>query len=251
MFECYKCQKILKTRYYLIRHLEITHSFERPLECKICYSRFKCKVSLKCHARVHQSEKPYKCDFEGCGKSFKAETIMNTHKKLHSNSEYTQNPHECIKCGRRMKTLANLKSHLKRHDTPKTFKCYECGWGFVTDVELRDHLTVHSDEKPFKCSKCDRRFKKAGDVKVHLISHLSTQEKDAIKKHQCDLCGLKFRQHYEIVNHIRRHTQKSFFRCHKCSKCFKTKYAVKNHEFRIHQDIRNFKCKECELRWNL
>jgi len=62
---------------------------------------------------MHTGEKPYKCKYEGCLKSFKAQ--------------------------------GHLKNHTKKHLEPKVFFCKFCQENFLNKILLKNHyLNVYS-----------------------------------------------------------------------------------------------------------
>lgn len=75
----------------------------------------------------------YKCDFEGCGKSY-------TKKK-------------------------SRDSHYKRHYN--VFKCDVCGISFNQKDSLVKHMRCHSGDKPYQCPKCDKRFTQKYNMELH------------------------------------------------------------------------------------
>lgn len=45
--------------------------------------KFTRNSTLRIHKYVHSGEKPCKCDFPGCGKSFAEKGNLRTHQKIH------------------------------------------------------------------------------------------------------------------------------------------------------------------------
>jgi KRAB domain-containing zinc finger protein len=78
------------------------------------------------HERVHTGEKPYACQEEGCMKSYRLKSRLNTHIKL---------------------------SHVETK-----LICQVCGKAFITARQLNEHTNLHTGEKPHKCHKCSLRF---------------------------------------------------------------------------------------------
>jgi len=60
------------------RHFNI-----RPYQCNVCMARFARSSTLKIHYHIHTGEKPHKCPFEGCKRTFSERGNMNTHHKTH------------------------------------------------------------------------------------------------------------------------------------------------------------------------
>lgn len=51
--------------------------------CNVCGKRFTRPSSLQTHAYSHTGEKPFRCDFEGCGRNFSVVSNLRRHKKIH------------------------------------------------------------------------------------------------------------------------------------------------------------------------
>ena len=51
--------------------------------CKVCDKRFTRPSSLQTHMYTHTGEKPYACDFKGCGRYFSVPSNLRRHRKVH------------------------------------------------------------------------------------------------------------------------------------------------------------------------
>ncbi len=87
------------------------------------------------------SEKPYKCPFPSCGRTFRAK----------------------FSCTR----------HRLTHGADKKFVCPSCGKKFVLPQYLKEHINVHTMDCPYVCGidGCQRRFKQSGKLSLHRRTH--------------------------------------------------------------------------------
>jgi predicted Zn-ribbon and HTH transcriptional regulator len=80
-------------------------------------------------------DKPYRCTYPDCGKSFS---------KAH-----------------------NLRSHVRIHAAVKPFKCQYCNYSFRRNHDLKRHTRLHTGVKPFKCNTCGKAFSRSDALKRH------------------------------------------------------------------------------------
>ena len=91
------------------------------------------------------------------------------------------------------------------------------------------------------CPICGKTYKGIGQ---HMLSH---DTEGALKKFECDICGIRFHQWYQIQKHVITHTTEQRFQCTQngCERRFKTKPGLVAHIATAHSESRSFKCKIC------
>lgn len=62
---------------------------------------------------VHPGERPFRCPFEGCGRSFTTSNIRKVHVRTHTG----ERPYTCPEphCGRGFTSATNYKNHVRIH----------------------------------------------------------------------------------------------------------------------------------------
>jgi uncharacterized Zn-finger protein len=90
--------------------------------------------------RIHNGEKPFKCNFADCDMSFT--------------------------------TQGHLTDHRRRHSGERPYLCETCGEKFMRSSTLKIHMRRHTGEKPYRCDKCDRAFSESGNLRTHLKIHV-------------------------------------------------------------------------------
>ncbi|CAG2117589.1 unnamed protein product, partial [Medioppia subpectinata] len=122
-----------------------------------CQFKVKNKKYLKNHQMKH-SNIQFKCDFNGCNKSFTTNANLLFHKSCVHLSE---KPFKCneINCGKSFGLKSNLIQHKRNSNS---FKCNEenCNKSFPYKRSLMAHKSLHLGLKPFKCgvNDCNKSY---------------------------------------------------------------------------------------------
>ena len=153
------------------------------------------------------AERRYKCEHDGCEKSFEYLTHLRFHVQ-HAHMDCCPYVCDFEGCGRCFYTLDHLLAHLRGHAEVKPFICpYEkCKKAFGTTGNLRNHIRTHTGEKPYKCSHkgCEKGFAELSSLKKHELTHTGE------KPYPCRICGRCFSQAGSRNTH-ERHRHKDVF----------------------------------------
>ena len=100
-------------------------------------------------------ERPYRCGYPGCKKSYSKRYYLRGHFVIHTGKSKFQCPHpECA-------------SEMYFRDR----------------ATLKRHMVMHTSEKPFQCDTCERRFGRKDQVKSHRKNvHGDKEEKKSPKR---------------------------------------------------------------------
>ncbi|CAG2107934.1 unnamed protein product [Medioppia subpectinata] len=190
-FQCNECHKLMPSETALEIHLNKYHKNLKPFVCVICADAFFANLSLlnhlsqkhricafECdscdyktrtkhhliqHKISHSMDKPFKCHFLGCNKSFKRKFRLMNHKILHFNQFM------CQECNEDFKDNATLLSHLSHKHKQSVFECNACDYKTRNRHHLIRHEIIHSTDRPFVCryDGCNFTFKR----KDYLLRH--------------------------------------------------------------------------------
>lgn len=188
--------------------------------CDICQKIFFRKDRLRGHLRKHAGEKQYKCNYEGCDRSYFMKSTLQNHEKI--------------------KHLGQAKK-VRRPVRTSCFVCEHCGKAFKTNDGLKKHRFSHMpDSKMFKCSICPKAFAIEYSLKEHMMRH------DGIKNYVCSLCGLRKTTKQELKRHMNFHTKEKQYPCEVCGKVFYAINKKTEHVKVVHRGVKNYKCTHCD-----
>lgn len=160
-FPCDKCERVFRTTRERSSHAVI----HKEQLCGIC--GILVKGSLKKHACIRSSTKPFICTYEGCGKGFYKKHSLTSHRKIHLN----QRLFVCDigDCKSRFNQLPTLIAHKRTHSNDKRYKCHleNCDRAFHLRFDLQKHIRRHTGEKPFECDMCPRAFYTGSCLRTH------------------------------------------------------------------------------------
>lgn len=84
----------------------------KKFSCPLCWVKLSNVGQFNGHIRIHTGERPFRCDYATCGKSFTRNEELTRHKRIHTGMR----PFKCIKCQKCFGRKDHLKKHLKTHD---------------------------------------------------------------------------------------------------------------------------------------
>ena len=108
---CDECDSSYYTTSALLSHKMRQHDDQAEVICPECGKRCSNKYTLKRHMIRHTGERQFKCDWEGCGKSFYDSQVLKVHEKLHLDLKEFQ----CSLCPKQFRQSQHLVVHMKRH----------------------------------------------------------------------------------------------------------------------------------------
>lgn len=169
------------------------------------------------------AKKSFKCNVEGCFKTFHHLTSFIMHGKcVHSD----ERSFTCEICSKSFKTRSNLNVHIKMHNNQRDHSCTMCSLSFFTSSHLKAHLKVHLKETSYICEVpgCGKEFIHSSSFKKHKDFH------NGIKKFQCNICERKFSQACHLREHLKIHSNERLHKCKECDKAFRRPDTLRIHQ---------------------
>ncbi|KAK7881831.1 hypothetical protein WMY93_030240 [Mugilogobius chulae] len=234
-FSCKKCPRIFNNRWYLEKHMNVTHN--RMQICNNCGKRFLMESELLLHQQT-DCEKSIQC--VTCGKAFKKLWSLHEHNKIVHG--YAEKKFSCEICEKKFYTMAHVRKHMVAHTKDMPFTCETCGKSFKRSMSLKVHSLQHSGEKPFKCENCSERFQYKYQLRSHMSIHIGH------KQFMCQWCGKDFNMKQYFDEHMKTHTGEKPYICEICGKSFTSRPNMKRHR-RTHTGEKPYPCEVCGQRF--
>ncbi|KAJ0176336.1 hypothetical protein K1T71_008510 [Dendrolimus kikuchii] len=199
---CQYCQKVFNRKFNFKIHLK-RHLGERDWPCPTCGVQ---QITRNL-ADKHCAAKTRKlCPVSGCGKSYTTITNLNTHLRVHNGEK----PFKCNDCGKGFASKTRLGDHLRIHTGEKPYICPVCGKQFTTN-RLTVHMWTHADaaSRPHVCQRpgCSKRFSTKTALQLHGSVHAGAAQAHA---YSCALCGAKYIHRQSLNKHTRKHHGQMF-----------------------------------------
>ena len=170
------------------------------IQCPHCSMMIVGKKSYKKHLRnSHQMLMPRdgeEVQCQVCGKTLKHIQILKTHmKEVHGDRSY-----RCNLCGLNLSCQRNLNTHMISHTTP-SIPCDQCGKLFKRKYAVKNHIKkFHMQIKEKMCDQCDKSFADARHLREHVLAiH------DKLKPFGCEVCDFKCAR----IDNLNTHRKKS------------------------------------------
>ncbi|KAF2356726.1 Zinc finger C2H2-type [Trinorchestia longiramus] len=233
-FQCNMCNQEFPSSKSLQKHKVVDHNSGSCLECSICKTAFRNRLSLREHRAKHCTRRRYVCQF--CNKSFGGSSSLAAHKRIHTGDM----PYKCEECGRKFRHLATLKSHRLMHSGERPFQCTLCSLRFSQRGTLAKHFKKHASHPKLKCPLCFNSLKDKDGLARHMkMPHF-----------QCDICEKNFCNRKKLDMHVVKDHDPDGrpFKCDLCPSTFAVRLNYTKHKNSIHREA-DLVCKECGARF--
>ncbi|KAH8302107.1 hypothetical protein KR044_002783 [Drosophila immigrans] len=111
---CPECGKAFNRIEGMKLHYKVVHQKIKDYICRFCHKRFARLHYLKAHENTHTGATPYKCDI--CGKAFKADSTLYTHKQSHNRPPKPPKAPKPAKLVKQPKTKLNTQPNKIREE---------------------------------------------------------------------------------------------------------------------------------------
>lgn len=139
----------------------------------------------------------------------------------------------------------DLESHIKRmHEMISSTLCEQCG-KVIQNSKMSAHRLEHQGKKPemIECHLCGAK------LRCDLNRHIEAMHSNSDEKHVCHVCGKESSNFYALRKHILyNHQMERKFECTICDKKFKQRYNLKEH-MAVHTGESLYNCPHCEWRF--
>ncbi|XP_044014500.1 zinc finger protein 845-like [Aphidius gifuensis] len=196
-YKCQHCDKIMKSKKGLIRHVSMHKPKAEPVTCGICNKVCASQARLALHQKTHNKPKDkipreYLCHV--CSKVYPSNSSLTYHMRTHTGIK----PHVCKICNSRFTTTTSLANHTRIHTGDKPFVCHVCSAAFAVSSAFRRHMTRHTGEANYLCKECGKRFKRLSTLKEHTYTHSGE------KPYVCKNCGVAYSHSGSLFAHQKR-----------------------------------------------
>ncbi|XP_060530336.1 transcription factor IIIA-like [Cylas formicarius] len=196
-----------------------------------CGASFTRPGKLATHMRTHTGERPFRCDLEGCLKSYTNSHHLKRHRSIsHDKVVSTQIMCTFEGCGMVFYHKYNLKRHLNRSHNPE---CHLCPLSDTDYQKFHKHLRNH---QTYNCD-CGKSFSRWSEI-------CSPRRKECtVKKvNKCIICGKIFSTKANLSQHALVHIEESKREIHKCpyldcTRSYQRRNNLNYHIARFHQKM--------------
>ncbi|XP_015365841.1 PREDICTED: zinc finger protein 214-like [Diuraphis noxia] len=150
--------------------------------------------------------------------------------------------HSCALCGKKWRTVTELKSHIQSHSSLRPYVCEICGQAYKMKKALDVHIGMHNGIHPFTCEYCNKSFTQKVGLQKHIPIHTG------YTRFQCDLCGKRFIHQKSFHIHTMTHTGEKHVKCSECGLAVLSQSHLKRH-LRVHTGERPYACPICGKRF--
>nr|XP_023030470.1 zinc finger protein 724-like isoform X2 [Leptinotarsa decemlineata] len=209
IYLCNRCAKTFNTGLKLRRHLKYTHGEglinTNLWPCKECEKVFTVRNRLVAHNRLmHLKDDHLKCS--ECGQGFCRSDYLKRHMRSHvRNEERDQKSEKCVRvsggfqcqiCKKVLKSMQNLKLHIKSHGILTRFSCKYCNMTFKIKYQRTRHEKQHENLNfIYRCEICWKRMDSQEELDQHVLTHKNS-------KYKCESCEQSFARKHMLEDHF-------------------------------------------------